>query len=259
VSRVRDFVTASRTRLRFLTEGMLMRKFLSDPELSNTHTVILDEFHERHLHGDLAIAYLRKLQLTTRPDLKLVVMSATLDSEAISKFLGDAPVLRVEAVLHPVEIEYLPSAAAKSMENLVRDAVTKSLTRDTGDILVFLPGMGEIRRCADAIRVQADQANAIVTPLHGELSREEQDLAIEPSSKRKVILATNVAETSLTIEGVRVVIDSGFHRIASYSWWSGVPTLRTRPHQSRLGHSKSGSRRSDRPRSLYSALHSGRF
>ena len=222
-------VTSPRTRLCFLTEGMLMRRFLSDPTLKGAHTVILDEFHERHLHGDIALAYLRKLQQSTRPDLKLIVMSATLDSDAIAKFLGDAPVLKIDAPLFPVDLEYLPSPVAKPLDLLVRDAVTRSLSQDDGDILVFLPGMGEIRRCSDAIRSAAERTGALIAPLHGELSREEQDFAIERADRRKIILATNVAETSLTIEGVRVVIDSGFHRVASYSWWSGVPTLRTRP------------------------------
>lgn len=222
-------VTSAATRLRFLTEGMLMRRFVSDPELSGVHTVILDEFHERHLHGDIALAYLRRLQLSTRADLKLIIMSATLDTESLARFLGGAPVITIDAPLFPVELEYLPSTPARPLENLVRDAVSQTLSNTKGDILVFLPGMGEIRRSGEAIRAVAEKHDCLIAPLHGELSREEQDLAIEKNRRRKIILATNVAETSLTIEGVRTVIDSGFHRVASYSWWSGVPTLRTRP------------------------------
>ncbi|MCM2324143.1 MAG: ATP-dependent helicase HrpB [Oligoflexia bacterium] len=223
-----ESVGSPATRLRFLTEGMLMRKLLGDPELRNTAAVVLDEFHERHLQGDLALGYLRELQRTKRPDLRLVVMSATLDTEAVSTYLGNCPVLRVESRLHPVEIEHLPSPPARHLELTVREAVEKAFGKG-GDLLVFLPGMADIRRAADALSALAARG-ALVLPLHGELTREEQDRAIRPiTGKQKIILSTNVAETSLTIEGITTVIDSGLHRQASYSWWSGVPALRTRP------------------------------
>ena len=230
-------VTSRDTRLTFLTEGMLMRKMLSDPRLAGVSAVVLDEFHERHLHGDVALGALRRLQLEgLRPDLKLVVMSATLETEALSRYLGDCPVLKVESPLHPVAIEHLPSPAAVPLERLVREAVARTLSSaeadSKGDILVFLPGMSEIRRAENALGELAAvrEGRLKVLPLHGEIAREEQDLALRPiPGKRKVILSTNVAETSLTIEGVTVVIDSGLHRQAAHSWWSGVPSLKTRP------------------------------
>lgn len=233
-------VTSVKTRLRFLTEGMLMRRLMSDPKLKDVCCVVLDEFHERHLHTDLALGAVRRIQKGPRPDLKIVVMSATLDTEAISDFLGGAPILEVSAPVHPVTIEYLPSSSPnrsseKPLELLVRDAVRETLARaanqttdhEGGDILVFLPGMAEIRRSAQAL-AEFEQ-EVLILPLHGDLTREEQDRAIQPAERTKVILSTNVAETSLTIPGVTTVIDSGLHRQASFSWWSGVPALRTRP------------------------------
>lgn len=224
--------TSSETRLRFLTEGMLMRRLLGSPELPDVAAVVLDEFHERHLHGDVALAYLRHLQLTARPDLRLVVMSATLETEALSAFLGDAPVLAIDARLHPVRIEHLKSPGSKTLERMVAEGVREALEKSPGDVLVFLPGMAEIRRAEQALAGgTASDRGLSVLALHGELSREEQDRAMspDPAGRRKVILSTNLAETSLTIEGVTAVVDSGLHRVASYSWWSGVPTLRTRP------------------------------
>jgi ATP-dependent helicase HrpB len=226
-------MTSARTRIRFLTEGMLMRKLIGDPELRGVSAVILDEFHERHLHSDVSLSFLRRLQRQKRPDLRLIVMSATLDAENLAQFLGDgtkpAPVIRADARQFEVSIEYLPSAPAKHLDQTVKDGVLAMFPKTKGDILVFLPGMGEIRRAAQALEGAAKAYRFTVAPLHGELSREEQDAALEPMPERKVILATNVAETSLTIPGVNVVIDSGLHRQASHSHWSGVPALKTRP------------------------------
>lgn len=230
-------VGSPQTRLRFLTEGMLMRRLMSDPELKTVDTVILDEFHERHIHSDIALSYLRNLQKNQRPDLRIIVMSATLDTEELSRFLGNAPVIEVAHRPFPVSAHYLPSSN-KYLEIQVRDAVLRALEEsDSGDILVFLPGMGEIRRAQEALDeyFSGNRDRPKIFSLHGELTREEQDQAIRPLSpeerggRRKVILSTNVAETSLTIEGIATVIDSGLHRIATYSWWSGVPALKTRP------------------------------
>jgi ATP-dependent helicase HrpB len=221
--------TSAQTKLRFLTEGMLMRRLLSDPKLARTGTVIIDEFHERHLHGDIALAYLKRLQREERPDLEIIVMSATLDTQAISSFLNQCPVISVEAPRFPVETDYLKTAPSKHLEWTVKEAVQRAVDEESGDILVFLPGMADIRRSADALADLASRKSILITPLHGELSREEQTLAIEKQNRRKIILSTNLAETSLTIEGVTVVIDSGLHRQASYSHWSGVPSLKTRP------------------------------
>ena len=221
--------TSAQTKLRFLTEGMLMRRLLSDPKLARTGTVIIDEFHERHLHGDIALAYLKRLQREERPDLEIIVMSATLDTQAVSNFLNQCPVISVEAPRFPVETDYLKTAPSKHLEWTVKEAVQRAVDEENGDILVFLPGMADIRRSADALADLASRKSILITPLHGELSREEQTLAIEKQKSRKIILSTNLAETSLTIEGVTVVIDSGLHRQASYSHWSGVPSLKTRP------------------------------
>lgn len=215
---------SGQTRLWYLTEGMLMRRLLLDPALEKVGLILLDEFHERHLHTDLALAYLRHLQLTRRPDLRIVLMSATLDAQKISAHLGGCPILTVESRLYPVSVDYLPVPPSKKLDQLVTEAVRKSLGRK-GDMLVFLPGMGDIRRAESALQSIREVK---VFPLHGDLSREEQEGALAPSSTSKVILSTNIAETSLTIPGITTVIDSGLHRQASYSWWSGVPTLKTR-------------------------------
>jgi ATP-dependent helicase HrpB len=227
------------TRLRFMTEGMLMRKLLGDPKLSRVCAVLLDEFHERHLHTDTALAYLRQLQKMERPDLRIVVMSATLDTDRISTYLGEAPVIEVQNRPYDVSVHYLSTSTSgtsnpKPLELQVRDAVVRAIetkSDDEGDILVFLPGMGEIRRAETAIQeyFRGEPGAPLILPLHGELSKAEQDQAIRKADRRKIILSTNVAETSLTIEGVTHVIDSGLHRIATYSWWSGVPSLKTKP------------------------------
>ena len=219
-------VMNNKTRLVFLTEGMLMRWMLDDPKLEKVSAVVLDEFHERHLHGDVALAALRRLQLSTRPDLKLMVMSATLDAESIASYLGDAPVVRVSGKIFEVRVEYAETLARDLyLEKKVAYGVRLALQQSPGDILVFLPGMSEIRRAQRELENLPDNA---VFPLHGDLDREAQELALNPNAKRKVILSTNVAETSLTIDGVTAVVDSGLVRQAGYSHWSGLPSLATR-------------------------------
>ena len=224
-------VQSAKTRLRFLTEGMVIRHLISDPRLSKVGAVVLDEFHERHLHGDIALAVLRNLQNTTRPDLRLVVMSATLRPEPIQAFLSGCTVIDVPAPHHPLTVRYSPSTDTP-LEQMVLRAVRDTLNATDypgGDFLVFLPGMGEIRRAETALAVFARERGLAVHALHGELSKEEQDLAIARGPKTKVILSTNVAESSLTIEGVNTVIDSGLHRSASETSWSGMPSLKVKP------------------------------
>jgi len=216
-------VAGPRTRIRYVTEGLLTRRLLSAPSLPGVGAVVLDEFHERHLPGDLALAFLRRLQRTTRPDLKLVAMA---------RFL-DAPSLRSEGRRFEVAVEHLsPEEAARPearLEALVVRAVRR-LAREglEGDVLVFLPGAAEIRRAGDALAEFAAGAGVDLRPLHGDLPPDEQDRAVRPGPRRKVILSTNVAETSVTIEGVVAVIDSGLARVASHSPWSGLPTLEVR-------------------------------
>jgi ATP-dependent helicase HrpB len=218
-------VAGPRTRLRFLTEGVLTRRLLSDPLLERVGCVVLDEFHERHLEGDLALALLRRLQGTRRPDLKLVVMSATLDAGPIADYLGDARVMRSEGRQYPLQIEYTPHSSL-SLEEQVAAAL--GTLAPAGHVLVFLPGAAEIRRAQTASAGIARRNGWLLLPLHGDQSPEEQDRAVAPSEQTKVILSTNVAESSITIEGIGTVIDSGVARVASHSPWSGLPALEVR-------------------------------
>ena len=217
------------TRIRVLTEGILTRQLLDDPFLPGIGAVLLDEFHERSLHTDVAIAFLREIQQTVREDLMLIVMSATLDAEPVAKFLGDCPIVRSLGRAFPVEIthdgshtarphKHLPERIAAAVAPLLDDA-------DTGDILVFLPGEEEIRRTLHRLESLADRHGLLVLPLHGSLPAEEQTLALRPAARRKIILATNIAETSLTIDGVRTVIDSGLARVAGFDPRRGLNKL----------------------------------
>lgn len=219
-------VSGPKTRLRFLTEGILTRRLLSDPELRGVGVVVLDEFHERHLASDLALAMLRRLQLGRRPDLKLVVMSATLEAGPIAAYLGEAPRLRSEGRRFEVAVEHLSAPDTRYLDQQVLAGI-KRLTAEglDGDVLVFLPGAGEIRRAQEALAEFAQRHTIELHALHGELSPGEQDRAVTPSSRRKIILSTNVAETSVTIEGVAAVLDSGLARVASHSPWSGLSVL----------------------------------
>ena len=220
-----DEAAGPRTRLRFLTEGVLVRRLLADGELEGVAAVCLDEFHERHLDGDLALALLRRLQRGRRPDLKLVVMSATLGSASVASFLGGCPILRSQGRLFDIAMEHRAYSAAP-LEQQVLEAVERLSGAGTaGDILAFLPGAAEIGRCARSVESLARSRGIDVFPLHGSLSAEEQDRAVSPSARRKLILSTNVAESSITVEGVRAVIDSGLARFASDSPWTGLPTL----------------------------------
>src|SRR5918997_835582 len=224
-----DEVGGARTRLRFLTEGVLTRRLLADPRLGRAGVIVLDEFHERHLQADLAVALLRRLQRTERPDLRLVVMSATLDAAPVAEFL-ESPVLRSEGRRFHVEIEHLARPDERPLAEQVASAVARLITEGAGgldgDVLVFLPGAAEIRRAQSACEQLAERHDLLVVPLHGELPAEEQDRAVRPAGRRKLILSTNVAETSVTIEGVAAVIDSGLARVAGQSPWSGLPVLK---------------------------------
>src|SRR5437868_2770484 len=220
-------VGSRRTRLRFLTEGVLTRRLLSDPRLEGVACVVLDEFHERHLQADIALALLRRLQQRERPDLKIIAMSATLDAAPVAGYLGDCTVLRSEGRRFVVKVEHAARHDERPLESQVEGAVRRLLSEGLdGDVLVFLPGAAAIRRAQDACAVLAEEADMVVLPLHGELPAAEQDRAVRPAEWRKLILSTNVAETSLTIEGVAAVIDSGLARVAGHSPWSGLPALK---------------------------------
>ncbi len=214
------------TRLAVITEGILTRRLQSDPFLEGVEVVILDEFHERSMHTDLAIAFLKEVQ-EVREDLKVVVMSATLEAKPIADYLG-VPSIKSEGRTYPVEVEYLEQPAEERIEYEAARAVRRAVGSDGdegGDILVFLPGRGEIHRCLEALEEWADEEGIELYPLYGALSPQEQDRAIEPGERRKVIAATNIAETSLTIEGVTVVIDSGKVRQMRMSKASGLDNL----------------------------------
>ncbi|HME34874.1 MAG TPA: ATP-dependent helicase HrpB [Candidatus Sulfotelmatobacter sp.] len=213
-----------RTRLRFVTEGVLTRRLLSDPNLEGVAAVVLDEFHERHLESDLALALLQRLQ-RSRPDLRIVVMSATLDADPVAQYLGGCPIVRSAGTLFDLSIKHLPYSP-EPLEAQVKNAVKLLIDAGhSGDTLVFLPGAAEIRRGMRACEAVARRAGLLVLPLHGSLPANEQDRALSPASQRKLILATNVAESSITVEGVTAVIDSGLARFATYSPWSGLPAL----------------------------------
>jgi ATP-dependent helicase HrpB len=215
---------SARTRVRFVTEGVLTRRLLSDPMLKSVAAVVLDEFHERHLESDLALALLKRLQ-RTRPDLRIIVMSATLDTDQVAQYLGGCPILRSEGRLFEVSIRHMPYSP-KTLEAQLTDALELLIAEDSpGDVLAFLPGAAEIRRAMRESQAVARRVGLLVLPLHGDLSPAEQDRAITPAQQRKIILATNVAESSVTVEGVNAVIDSGLARIATYSQWTGLPTL----------------------------------
>lgn len=220
-----DEVGSAATRLWYWTEGVLTRRLLSDPQLSHAGVIVLDEFHERHLDTDLAIALLRRLQRTSRPDLRLVVMSATLSAQPVAAYLGNATILRSEGRLHPVSIEYTPHSAG-SLEEQVAAALDRVLeTKLDGEVLVFLPGAAEIRRAQRTCERAVQRAGMAAVPLYGDLSPAEQDRAVLPGPLPKLILSTNVAESSITIEGVTTVIDCGLARVAVDSPWTGLPSL----------------------------------
>ncbi|MBI3819621.1 MAG: ATP-dependent helicase HrpB [Planctomycetes bacterium] len=215
------------TRLLVVTEGILVRFLQNDPYLEDAGAVIFDEFHERNLDGDLGLAMARKLQKEARPDLKILAMSATLDARPLAAFLGNCNIIESEGSLYPVEIIYVPRHTNDSLEDAVRACAARALEAAGGHILIFLPGMGEIRRCREAIVALEKQYSLRVHLLHGDLPPEEQDAAIAPAPPgiRKLILSTNVAETSVTIEGVSAVIDAGLRRILKFDPSVGLDRL----------------------------------
>lgn len=216
------------TRLWFLTEGVFGRDLARDPFLEEVGVVVLDEFHERHLQSDLALAVVRELQDTVRPDLRLLVMSATLETKPLARFLGGCPVLTSEGRAHPVAIEYDEAGHGLPLAARVAAAVRRVLG-DPGDVLVFLPGAGEMRRTAAALAPIAAAAGVDVVTLHGDQPLDAQARALLVGTRRRVVLATNVAETALTVDGVATVIDTGLARIARFDARTGLDHLRLTP------------------------------
>ncbi|MEN9733750.1 MAG: ATP-dependent helicase HrpB [Verrucomicrobiota bacterium] len=232
--RFEDHIGAT-TRIAFVTEGILLRWFQDDPELRDIGILVFDEFHERNLLSDVALALAKRLQQTRRPDLKLLVMSATLDAEPIADYLATAPgkpapILASEGRIYPVEIQWAEYGDRRPPSEQAADAVERLVRSGAdGDILVFMPGMGEILATLNALRAAHLGEPCVLLPLHGDLSPEDQDRAFAPFAQRKIVVSTNVAETSVTIDGIRHVVDAGLARIARHDAERGIQTLAIEP------------------------------
>jgi len=213
------------TRILVVTEGLLVRYLQDDPFLSDVGVLVFDEFHERSLHVDLALALARRVQQDGRPDLKIVVMSATLRTARLAEWLGNAPIVESAGRLFPVDVSYLEREPDRFVDREVALGIEHALAQTDGDVLAFLPGVGEIRRTRDALATLAERRGVRIHELYGDLPAEEQDAVLRPGDRRKVILATNVAETSVTVEGVTAVVDSGLARRSRFDASVGLDRL----------------------------------
>ena len=225
-----DDQTSLGTRICFVTEGILLRWLQDDPSLAEVAVILFDEFHERNLLSDVALALAKQLQAATRPDLKLAVMSATLEAEPVAKYLGDCPILISEGQSWPVETRFLDHHDERPVTEQAADAVEQIVRGgEPGDVLVFMPGMAEINATIRAIGAARLREPVALLALHGDLPPEDQDRAFARNERRKVVVATNVAETSVTIEGIRHIVDSGQARVARYDPERGLGTLALEP------------------------------
>ena len=224
-----DSRVGPKTRIEVVTEGVFTRMILEDPELSGASAILFDEFHERSLEGDLGLALARDAQTAFRPDLKIVVMSATLDAARVAALLGGAPVIVSEGRMHPVATVYRPRDPRAPLDQEVEAAVRAALASESGSVLVFLPGAREIERTAERLIASVRDPSVELRPLYGAMSPQDQDAAIAPAApgRRKVVLATSIAETSLTIEGVRIVVDAGLARRPRFEPALGLSRLET--------------------------------
>ena len=225
-----DSVQSKETKILIVTEGILTRKLQSDPSLEDAALIIFDEFHERSLHADLSLALALESQSVLREELKILVMSATLNTSAISKVLNNAPIIESEGRAYPVESVYLPETtqlpSKRDLPRFISRMVLDIIKYEEGNILIFLPGTWEIKRLEKLLN-EMHFSNVFISPLYGNLSKEAQDRAIKapPKGYRKIVIATNIAQTSLTIEGIRIVIDSGLHNVSLFSPFSGMNRL----------------------------------
>ncbi len=224
-----DRRVSAATRLVAMTPGILLRQLQSDIELAGVSVVILDEFHERSLEYDLLLGMLRRVQTELRLDLRLVVMSATLNTESIREYLHNPPVISVPGQLHPVQIHYSRFGTRGRLTDLVAEQTARAAMENSGDVLVFLPGAGEIEQVARQLEGQAAREGWEVMRLFGDMAAQDQDRVLQPCSQRKIILSTNIAETSLTIDGVRVVVDSGWARVQRVDPSLGLNSLELEP------------------------------
>ncbi|NLF39119.1 ATP-dependent helicase HrpB, partial [bacterium] len=224
-----DSSVGPRTRIEVVTEGILTRRLQHDQALEGVGLVIFDEFHERSIHADLGLALALDVQQVLRPDLRLLVMSATLDGERVAALMDNAPIASSEGRLFAVATTYLPRKSAARIEEVVLSQIHRVIRDESGSVLAFLPGAGEIARVHEELRRSVTDPHIIIAPLHGSLARDEQDRAIMPApgGMRKIVLATSIAETSLTIDGVRIVIDSGLMRVPRFDPRSGMGRLET--------------------------------
>jgi ATP-dependent helicase HrpB len=227
-----DTKTSPQSRIEILTESILTRRILTDPELTDVGMVIFDEFHERSIHADLGLVLCLDIQKNLREDLRILIMSATLDSQSILTTLGEqTPVVTASGHCHPVTTRYVPPAREERIEQHTARVISRVLHEESGSLLVFLPGVPEIRRVLALLAAESLPSDVNIFPLFGTQSRDDQDKALNPAlaGTRKVVLATSIAETSLTIEGIRVVIDAGLCRVSRYSPRTGMDRLETLP------------------------------
>ncbi|MBY0461442.1 MAG: ATP-dependent helicase HrpB, partial [Gemmataceae bacterium] len=224
-----DKKAGPRTRVLVVTPGVLLRRLHDDPYLEGVAAVVFDEFHERGLEADLALGMVRLVRENVRPELVAVVMSATVDPSAVSAYFGGCPVVDSAGRTFPVQIQYKPRRSDTPVSLAVADAVRDLLADRPGDVLAFLPGLREIQQTADALAPVVRDAGVLVLPLHGDLPPEQQDRALQKLDRRKVVLATNIAETSVTVDGVTAVVDSGLARQMEFEPSVGMDRLRLVP------------------------------
>jgi len=231
---------SDRTRIAVVTEGILLRRLHDDPFLQDVGVVIFDEFHERNLNSDLALGMVRQIQQSVRPDLKIVVMSATLALESVAEYLDSCPMIECAGRTYPVEVSYLAPYGREPQGDLVVRGVQQMLDRSSGDVLVFLPGLGEIRQAKRALEATAERAGCVLLELYGDLPLERQAAILEPGTRRKIVLSTNVAETSLTLPGVTAVVDCGRARSLRYDPRVGLDRLELTPISHAAAEQRSG-------------------